>query len=139
MWLSGRYGLNQAYILQDLIAWNPSIWDRYTLTEEEQAFAKARLSFNPDRLETDKQRDVDFSQIPFQAIFVIHDRGLDWGASVQIITELLESQGGRLGTKRPREFGVSDGQEIPIILTNPDVIWKTRVARREIHAEILTF
>jgi hypothetical protein len=73
----------------------------------------------------DKQRNVDFSQIPFSAIFVIHDRGLDWGASTQVITELMESEGGRLGTKRARQFGVADGQEIPLILTNPDVIWKT--------------
>jgi hypothetical protein len=35
-----RYGLNQAYILQDLIAWQPSIWDRYMLTEEEKSFVK---------------------------------------------------------------------------------------------------
>jgi hypothetical protein len=35
-----RYGLNQAYILQDLIAWQPSIWDRYMLTEEERSFVK---------------------------------------------------------------------------------------------------
>jgi hypothetical protein len=119
-----RYGLNQAYILQDLIAWNPSIWDRYTLTSEEESFVKASCLLY-SRQPTDHQRDIDFSQIPFQAVFVIHDRGLDWGASVQVITELLDSQDGRLGTKRSRQFGVSDGKEIPIILTNPDVIWKT--------------
>jgi hypothetical protein len=56
---------------------------------------------------------------------VIHDRGLDWGASTQVITELLESENGVLGTKRNRKFEVSDGKEIPLILTNPDVVWKT--------------
>jgi hypothetical protein len=35
-----RYGLNQAYLIQDLVAWNPSIWDRYMLTKEEESFAK---------------------------------------------------------------------------------------------------
>jgi ribonucleotide monophosphatase NagD (HAD superfamily) len=39
-----RYGLNQAYILQDLIAWQPSIWDRYMLTEEERSFVKVSRS-----------------------------------------------------------------------------------------------
>ena len=39
-----RYGLNQAYILQDLIAWQPSIWDRYMLTEEERSFVKVRTA-----------------------------------------------------------------------------------------------
>ena len=35
-----RYGLERAYILQDLIAWRPSIWDRYTLSTEEETFVK---------------------------------------------------------------------------------------------------
>ena len=37
-----RYGLTQAYILQDLLAWNPAVWDRYTLSDSERAFAKVR-------------------------------------------------------------------------------------------------
>lgn len=99
-----RYGLKHAYILQDLIAWNPAIWDRYHLNSEEQAFVK---------------RDIDFSQIPFSAVFVIHDNGMDWGLATQVITEVLASNGGVLGTRRD----VSSGVQVPLILTNPDVIW----------------
>lgn len=99
------------------------------MSSAEQSFVKVSIIFimlyNDAEVLTIHQRDVDFSTIPFAGIFVIHDKGLDWGASVQIITELLQSQNGVLGTKRPHQFGVSDGQEIPLILTNPDIIWKT--------------
>ena len=104
--LISSYGLKNAYILQDVIAWNPSIWDRYHLTPEEQAFVK---------------RDVDFSSLPFSAVFVIHDNGMDWGLATQVITEVLSSKNGALGTRRDMSSG-SEGQ-IPLILTNPDVIW----------------
>lgn len=65
---------------------------------------------------------IDFSTTPFHAIFVIHDNGMDWGLATQVITELLGSEGGVLGTKRSRGFG-QDGGNLPLILTNPDVIW----------------
>jgi hypothetical protein len=35
-----RYGLEQAYLLQDIVAWKPSVWDRYQLSEEEESFVK---------------------------------------------------------------------------------------------------
>lgn len=71
----------------------------------------------------DSQRDVDFAQTPIHAIFVIHDKGLDWAAATQVITELLESEGGILGSKRTRLSG-QPRNDIPLILTNPDFIWK---------------
>ncbi len=71
------------------------------------------------------QRDIDFSTTPIHAIFVIHDAGLDWALATQVITELLNSDGGRMGTQRERRWGVPDKKEIPLILTNPDFIWGT--------------
>jgi hypothetical protein len=71
------------------------------------------------------QRGVDFSQLPLHAIFVIHDAGLDWALATQVITELLCSDGGRMGTRRKRQFGVYDGRDVPVVLTNPDFIWGT--------------
>lgn len=71
------------------------------------------------------QRDVDFSKVPLHAIFVIHDAGLDWALATQVITELLCSDGGRMGTRRKRQFGVYDGRDLPVVLTNPDFIWGT--------------
>jgi hypothetical protein len=101
-----RYGLKQAYILQDLVAWNPAIWDRYHLSSEEQSFVK---------------RNVDFGKLGFSAVFVIHDNGMDWGLAIQVLTEVLSSQDGTLGTRR-HAHEMHQGQ-IPLILTNPDVIW----------------
>lgn len=63
--------------------------------------------------------------MPIHAIFVIHDAGLDWALATQVITELLNSDEGRMGTQRKREWGVPDKKEIPLILTNPDFIWGT--------------
>lgn len=63
---------------------------------------------------------MDFSKIPFKAVFVIHDNGMDWAFAIQVITEVLGSEGGVLGTARK---GKGDGGQIPLILTNPDVIW----------------
>ena len=76
------------------------------MTEEEESFAK---------------RNVDFSQIPFSAVFVIHDNGMDWGLATQIITEVMASKGGLMGTRR--DTIRSDDTTVPLILTNPDVIW----------------
>jgi hypothetical protein len=67
------------------------------------------------------KRGVDFANIAFSAVFVIHDNGMDWGLATQVITELMTSDGGRLGTHKKRGQG-KDG-EVPLILTNPDVIW----------------
>lgn len=135
------YGLKRAYIPQDVIAWNPAIWDRYTLSLEEEGFVKVSgshlntqipvRSISPLTLAPCKadrcEQHVDFSQTPIEAVFVIHDHGMDWGLSIQIILEILSSQGGVLGTSRSRkwgESGIAEGEkEIPLILTNPDVIW----------------
>lgn len=35
-----RYGMKNAHIPQDVIAWKPSIWDRTELTKEEEAFVR---------------------------------------------------------------------------------------------------
>lgn len=78
----------------------------------------------------DDHQKADFSQIPISAIFVIHDAGLDWALAIQVITELLQSDGGRMGTRRPNAaFGKSNPDQMPIVLTNPDLIWGRQVLR----------
>jgi hypothetical protein len=39
------YGLEQVYLLQDIVAWRPSVWDRYKLSEKEEAFVKVGAGF----------------------------------------------------------------------------------------------
>ncbi|GFZ49435.1 hypothetical protein JCM24511_07555 [Saitozyma sp. JCM 24511] len=134
--IAHSYGLEQAYLLQDIVAWKSSVWDRYQLSEEEESFVKVcELSplfirpgifvSSPGAKALGEGRGVDFSQLPLHAIFVIHDAGLDWALATQIITELLCSDGGRMGTRRKRQFGVYDGRDLPVVLTNPDFIWGT--------------
>ncbi|EIW67341.1 hypothetical protein TREMEDRAFT_33906, partial [Tremella mesenterica DSM 1558] len=108
--IAESYGLKRAYLMQDILAWRSSVWDRYVLSAEEEAFART---------------DIDFASTPLHAIFVIHDRGLDWGMATQIITELLASDGGLLGTRRKRRFGEEATGEVPLVLTNPDFVWGT--------------
>ena len=49
---------------------------------------------------------------------------MDWGLATQVILELLSSDGGLLGTRRANlQYGQTDGRDLPLILTNPDVVW----------------
>lgn len=113
-----RYGLKRAYILHDVIAWKQSVWDRYRLSTEEESFVKVCLSSR-----SANTKRIDLSTTPLHAIFVIHDNGMDWGMATQIITELLGSDNGIMGTRRDRQFGRADGLDLPLVLTNPDVVW----------------
>jgi len=66
------------------------------------------------------------STLPFAAIYVIHDDGLDWALTTQLMVELLMSNGGRLGTSRTDVEGMTqDPPPIPVFFTNPDLIWST--------------
>jgi len=38
--LTKSYGLKKAYLLQDIVAWRQSVWDRYHLTAEEKGYVK---------------------------------------------------------------------------------------------------
>ena len=68
-----------------------------------------------------KERDVDFSTVSFSAVFVIHDDGLDWALTTQLITELLMSENGTLGSSK----AAGELSPIPLFFTNPDLIWST--------------
>lgn len=68
------------------------------------------------------KRDTDFSDVSFSGIFVIHDDGLDWALTTQLVTELLMSDRGRLGTRKKLD---DNSAPIPLLFTNPDLIWST--------------
>lgn len=38
--IARSYGLNRPYLLQDIVAWRGSVWDRYELSEEEEGFVQ---------------------------------------------------------------------------------------------------
>ena len=49
--IARSYGLNRPYLLQDVVAWRGSVWDRYELSEQEEGFvqvcAAPHLRHNP--------------------------------------------------------------------------------------------
>lgn len=100
------YGLNKAIIPQDIMAWNPTIWDRYHPLPEDEHIVR---------------RDLDLSQ-PFAAIFVLHDSH-DWGRDLTLINELMQSDNGVLGTIRANRHEVNS--KLPLYFTNPDLEWKS--------------
>jgi hypothetical protein len=95
--------LKNAWIPQDIIAWNPAVWSKTTLTELDKSVVKHE----------------DFAKIRFSAVFCMHDSH-DWGRDATIIMELIESDGGKLGTKRKQ-----GGPSIPLVFSNPDLEWKS--------------
>ncbi|WVQ81944.1 TIGR01456 family HAD hydrolase [Cryptococcus sp. DSM 104549] len=100
------YGMMNAFIPQDIIAWRNAIWDRTKLRPEEEPFV----------------RRADFSTIPFSAIFMMHDSH-DWGRDITLILDLLRSQGGVLGT---RQEEMQAGEEaVELIMSNADVEWRS--------------
>lgn len=70
------------------------------------------------------QHDIDFTTTPISAIFVIHD-SYDWGRDMTIINELMQSEGGMLGTIRKDRTVQKPGGEIPLFFSNPDLEWKS--------------
>lgn len=104
------YGFKNCYTPLDLIAWNPAIWPFRKPTEEQRQHLRVE----------------DFSKIAFKAIFVFHD-SRDWGMDTQIMTDVLASPNGTLGTWRDMA-GESDEKEwqtpqMPIFFSNPDLLW----------------
>lgn len=100
------YGLRKAVIPQDILAWNPAIWDRYHPLPEDAGLVRT---------------DLDLTQ-PFKAVFVLHDSH-DWGRDLTLINELAQSDGGRLGTMQDRCDPIKCA--LPIWFTNPDLEWKS--------------
>jgi hypothetical protein len=70
------------------------------------------------------QKGIDFGSTPLHAIFVLHDTH-DWGRDTQIITELLSSRGGVMGTQRDDRTKQKEGGEIPLLFSNPDLEWRS--------------
>lgn len=54
----------------------------------------------------------------------MHD-SYDWGRDMSIINELMQSEGGLLGTMRKDRHIQKPGGEIPLFFSNPDLEWKS--------------
>ena len=66
---------------------------------------------------------VDFSQIAFQAVFVFHD-SRDWGFDTQIMTDVLASPDGTVGTWKDLDGDAELWKkQLPVFFSNPDLLW----------------
>lgn len=110
------YGFSEAVITADIVRANPSVWPfhRYTTSELETI---ARPHFQPD-------------QSPIDAVLVFNDPR-DMGADLQIVIDVLLSEGGHVGTRRAA-VGTPNGPatppeaatpSVPIFFSNDDLLW----------------
>ncbi|CDO94966.1 unnamed protein product [Kluyveromyces dobzhanskii CBS 2104] len=65
------------------------------------------------------RKHKSLSKTPFEAIMVFNDPR-DWATDIQIISDLLNSDRGYLGTLRK---GTSEQPSIPIYFSNDDLLW----------------
>lgn len=69
---------------------------------------------------TSESQTVDFTQVPFSAIFVFHD-SRNWGFDSQIMLDVLMSPDGVVKTWRDPQAGWE--QRVPVFFSNPDLLW----------------
>ncbi|WVF72738.1 TIGR01456 family HAD hydrolase [Kwoniella sp. CBS 6097] len=103
------YGLKHAFIPQDIIAWDSSIWDHTELKEEEKSFV----------------RHHDFTSTQFAAALVVHDSH-DWGRDLTLLLDLLNSRNGVLGTRRDDHMTAGVKGDVEIVISNADVEWRSK-------------
>ncbi|KAL1920027.1 uncharacterized protein VTP21DRAFT_1173 [Calcarisporiella thermophila] len=97
-----KYGFDRVIVPDDILANDPSIWPFKKLPYDE----------------IEQARKIDFTREPIEAVMMFHD-SRDWGRDLQIVTDVLVSEGGVVGTRRED----LSKQEIPLFFSNPDIIW----------------
>ncbi|KAH8662067.1 HAD-like domain-containing protein [Xylariales sp. PMI_506] len=112
--IAETYGFKNVITPADILMAHPTVWPFEPLMEELYA-RTARPLPNP-------QPKID-------AVFVFNDPR-DWALDIQVITDLLLSQGGVLGTYSTKngkaEFsnaGWQDDGQPPLFFSNPDLFW----------------
>ncbi|KAJ8654429.1 TIGR01456 family HAD hydrolase [Lichtheimia ornata] len=99
-----QYGFDNVVIPDDIHCWQPPVWP----------FRSA------DRDSANKEDVPDFSKTPISAVMMFHD-SRDWGRDIQIMLDVICSQGGVVGTQKT-DFAI---QDIPVYFSNNDVVWST--------------
>lgn len=112
--IAEAYGFKSVITPADILSAHPTIWPFEPLTEE---------------LYASTSRPLPTTQPKIDAIFVFNDPR-DWALDIQIITDLLLSENGVLGTYSSKNGKKdlanngwqSDGQP-PLFFSNPDLFW----------------
>lgn len=117
------YGFGRVVTPADILAAQPTVWPFEPLMKERYAATARPLPTTATT--TTPNTKID-------AIFVFNDPR-DWALDIQIITDLLLSEGGMLGTYSAKNGDSSlpgagwqqDGQP-PLFFSNPDLFWSAQ-------------
>lgn len=93
------YGFKNVVMPLDLLGWHPEIW--------------------PFRHAKPKEPLFDISKVPIATVLVCHD-SRDWALDIQVICDVLRSEGGLLGTLGPHHHTPNFKQSVPIYFSNSD-------------------
>ncbi|WFC99206.1 hypothetical protein MYAM1_001950 [Malassezia yamatoensis] len=99
------YGFNQVYTAFDLHAYAPASYP-YAAPDPEQQKAV---------------RQVNFSKVQFEAIFVFHD-SREWGRDIQYCVDVMRSDGGVFGTVLSNKE-LRNRKIPPIYFSHGDLLW----------------
>lgn len=78
--------------------------------------------YTPEHFENFTRQDADI-KTPLDAILVFNDPR-DTGTDIQVVCDLLNSEGGKIGTKRSlKSIDNKKEPSIPIIFSNNDFVW----------------
>lgn len=128
--IAERYGFRSVVTPADILAAEPAIWPFDPLLETVYA-STARPLPRPVYRPSSSSSPPLSSTLKIDAIFVFNDPR-DWALDIQLITDLLLSQDGHLGTYSPRNGDASlpncgwqgDGQP-SLHFSNADLLWST--------------
>lgn len=107
------YGFEEVLRPVDLIRANPTIWPYHMYTDEQIE------KWGKDPKESKLDVDGDGPNEPIDSILCFND-SRELGSDLQVALELLNSEGGVLGTRRTEK---SSKPAIPIIFSNNDFLW----------------
>ncbi|XYA02731.1 hypothetical protein QA089_005318 [Meyerozyma guilliermondii] len=103
-----EYGFKDVLMPHDLVNATPGISPHHRYSKE----FLDRYALSPSEVDLDK---------PVDAVLVFNDCR-DMGTDIQVILDLLNSENGKIGTKRPVSGGGTE-PAIPIIFSNNDFLW----------------
>ncbi|SCU92920.1 LAMI_0E12574g1_1 [Lachancea mirantina] len=85
-------------------------------------------SISTEKLETVSRELPDLATRPFDAVLVFND-SRDWGADIQIVLDVLNSEDGYLNTVRRTH---SSKPSVPIYFSNNDLLWANQYSLNRI-------
>ena len=110
-----KYGFEDVIRPVDVIRANPTIWPYHMFTDEQIE----EWGRDPADTKLDVFGSGCGENLPIDSVLCFNDsRAI--GAEIQIINELLNSEGGVLGTRRHHKSGKPS---IPIVFSNNDFLW----------------